>query len=339
MRKWIACLTALLCVAIAPPAGAALVFNKGAGSAQPSVWSASDDGSGQKRIAAGGLGPRISPDGRTVAYQSLYASHQNPQLLTVPTAGGKRSVMLDPLWAADTLAWAPDSRTIAAVTGREVGTKRLVLIDVASGVVLRTVASGYFYGVSFSPTGGAVVYSRAPKEAYPLGSSLWVAPTNGGAPVRITSGHSDVYPLWGPQAVVFARQRRAPRRYDSVKQDLFLIAPGQSARRLTFQKPGFLMTGLAPVSWSADGTRLLGQFGGQDTAFAQTIDPLSGTIRMVGRQSQAIVGSALSRDGTTVLATAGGFEGGDPGNVVAVPYDGGQPKVLVKHAFSPDWNR
>ena len=36
--------------------------------------------------------------------------------------------------------------------------------------------------------------------------------------------------------------------------NLFLIAPGQSARRLTFQKPGFLMTGLAPVGWSADGT-------------------------------------------------------------------------------------
>jgi Tol biopolymer transport system component len=339
MRKWIACLAALVCALIAPSAWATVVFNKGGGTGQPSIWSAADDGSGQKRLAAGGLGPRISPDGRTVAYQSVAGAGGRPQLVTMPAAGGRRSVLLDPQWGADTQAWSPDSRTIAAVTGREVGTKRLVLVDVASGVV-RTVATGQFYGVSFSPSGGALVYARAATESYPPRSALWLAPTGAGTPVRITSGHSDVYPVWGPRAVVFARERKPTRRFDAVKQDLYLMAPGDTApKRLTFQKPPFLMTGLTPVSWSADGSRLLGQFGGQDTAFAQTIDPLTGSVRTVGRQADPIVGSALSRDGSTILGTKGGVEGGDPGNVVTVPYGGGKPTVLVKHAFSPDWNR
>jgi Tol biopolymer transport system component len=326
---------------VVPAAQATLVFNKlSAHGSHWSVWSASDDGSNAKKIAADGLSPRISPDGLTVAYQSVYGQlGTRPQLLTVPTAGGKRSILLDPQWDPDTMAWSPDSKTIAAVTGHEVGTKRLVLIDVATGNS-RTVASGEFYGVGFSPTGGAIVYARAAKDGFPPRSSLWVAPVDGGNPVKITSGHPDVSPAWGPQAIVFARQRKPPRRYDAWKQDLYLLAPGGMPKRLTFQKPSFLLYGLSPVSLSADGTRLLAQFGGQDTAFAQTVDPVTGKVRTVGLQSDGIVGSALSHDGTTILATQGEFE--DPSNrtnVVTVPYDGGRPHVLVRHALSPDWNR
>jgi Tol biopolymer transport system component len=329
-----------LAVVVASPARATLVFNKGADTSRATVWSAADDGSGAKLIARSGLNPRISPDGANVVFQTVYgAPGSRPQLVIVPAAGGKRTVLLEPAWRSDTQAWSPDSRYIAAVTGPEIGTQRLVLIDVTSGSV-RTVARGIFYGASFSPSSGALVYSRARRDDYPPRSSLYLAAVGGGAPMRITSGHPDVYPLWGPQAIVFTRQRKPQRRYDSWKQDLFLVAPGDgAARQLTHQHPAYLLAGLTPVSWSADGTRLLGQFGGQDTVFAQTVDPMTGRAHTVGREAESIIGAALSRDGSTILATRGAFEDTSQTSVVTLPYEGGKQQVVVRHGWSPDWNR
>jgi Tol biopolymer transport system component len=325
---------------VAPSAHATLVFNEGADTSRASVWSANDDGTNAKRIARGGLNPRISPDGRNVVFQTVYgALGSRPQLVLVPAEGGPRKVLLDPAWRADTEAWSPDSRYVAAVTGPEVGTQRLVLIDVTNGAV-QTLARGQFYGASFSPSGGAVVFARARREEYPPRASLYVASLGGGTPVRITSGHPDIYPLWGPQTIVFTRQRRPARKYDSWKQDLFVMTSSDAApRQLTHQHPSFLLAGLTPVSWSADGARLLGQFGGQDTVFAQTVDPVSGRTRTVGREAESIIGAALSRDGSAILATRGAFEDTAQTEIVTIPYGGGAPHVLVRHAFSPDWNR
>src|SRR3954452_18951870 len=91
--------------AVAPAAHATLVFNKGAVADRPTIWAANDDGTNPRKIAGGGLGPRISPDGQTVAYQSVYGdAGTRPQLLTVPVGGGKPSVVLDPQWDPGTQA-------------------------------------------------------------------------------------------------------------------------------------------------------------------------------------------------------------------------------------------
>jgi Tol biopolymer transport system component len=334
----------VFCIAVGlgctPAAHATLVFNKGADTSRATVWAANDDGSAAKRIARNGLNPRISPDGTRVVFQTIYGQPgTRPQLVMVPAAGGSRKVLLDPAWRADTQAWSPDSRYVAAVTGPEVGTQRLVVIDVTDGSV-RTVARGQFYGASFSPSSGALVYARARRDAYPARSSLWVAAVAGGAPARITSGSPDIYPLWGPKAIVFTRQSKPPRRYDSWKQNLFTIAPGDAeARQLTHLKPAFLLAGLTAVGWSADGTRLLGQFGGQDTVFAQTVNPATGRARTVGNELDSLIGAALSRDGSTILATSGAFEDTTQTEIVTVPYGGGKQRILVRRAFSPDWNR
>jgi Tol biopolymer transport system component len=329
-----------LALALSSAADATLVFNKGADTSKATVWAANDDGTAAKRIARGGLNPRISPDGTHVIFQTVFgAPRTRPQLAMVPAAGGTRRVLLDPAWRPDTQAWSPDSRWVAAVTGPEIGTQRLVLIDVTDGS-MRTVARGAFYGVSFSPTSGAIVYSRARREGYPPRSSLFVAAVDGGAPAQITKGHPDIYPLWGPQSIVFTRQRKPPRKFDAWKQDLFVVAPNDGApRRLTHQHPSFLLSGLTAISWSADGTHLLGQFGGQDTVFAQTIDPATGKVKTVWREQESIIGAALSRDGSTILAMRGAFEPTTQTEVVTVPYSGGRPHVLVRHAWSPDWNR
>lgn len=339
MRRFVLLTSLALLGAFVPAAQATLVFSRAQGG-DNQIWAAADDGGGARMIASGGFTPRVAPDGAAVVYQTAYGpGTPQPKLMLVPAAGGNERTLLAPEWNADTLAWSPDSTRIAAVTGREVGTKRLVLVDVATGAV-RTIATGQFYGVSFSPSGGAVVYARAARERYPSRASIWVAAVGGGKPMRLTSGHSDIYPLWGPHAVVFARQRRPTRRFDAWKQDLYTLSPAQgTVRRLTRQRPSFLLYGLSPVAWSADGTRLLAMFGGQDTAYAQTVDPRTGAVRTVDSQSDALVGSALSHDGSTILATRGNVEAGSHVDVVTVPYGGGTPTLLARDAYSPDWSR
>src|SRR5437762_991622 len=82
-----------------------------------------DDGSARIKLASGEL-PRISPDGTTVAYETPYRGSTRPTLRVIPAAGGASRLLLKPVWFS--FGFAPDSRTIAAVTGKEVGRKSLV---------------------------------------------------------------------------------------------------------------------------------------------------------------------------------------------------------------------
>jgi Tol biopolymer transport system component len=322
-------------LAAASPAGATIVFEKSP--FRPAVYAAADDGSARVKLADGEL-PKISPDGTTVAYETPYRGSTRPTLRVIPAAGGTSRLLLKPVWFS--FGFSPDSRTIAAVTGKEVGRKRLVLIDVASGVV-RRIASGQFSGFSFSPDGARLVYARALKDAYPPRSDLFTVPVStAGAPTALTTDHRSVDPVWGAPGIAFVKLRRPTRRGDAFKQDIYMSdAATGTVRRLTTTKVPFLLSGLDPMSWSADGTRLLAEFGGQDTSYAETVDPATGKVRRVGRSSDGIVGYDLSADGSTILATTGGYDPGDQHDVVTVPYTGGTPTVLARDAFSPDWTR
>jgi Tol biopolymer transport system component len=332
LRALIAVVVASL--AAAGPASATIVFEKSP--FRPTVWAAADDGSARVQLADGEL-PRISPDGTTVAYETPYRGTTRPTLRVIPAAGGASRRLLNPVWYS--FGFSPDSKTIAAVTGKEVGQKRLVLIDVASGRV-RTVAHGQFSGFSFSPDSATLVFSRALKDTYPPRSDLLAVPVAGGLPTVLTTDHRSIDPVWGAPGIAFVKLRKPTRRGDAFKQDIYLLDPATKlVRRITTTKVPFLLSGLDPVSWSADGTRLLAEFGGQDTSYAETVDPATGIVRRVGRRADGLVGYDLSADGTTILATTGGYDPGDPHDVVTIPYTGGTPTVLVKNAFSPDWTR
>src|SRR5436190_1923584 len=76
----------------------------------------------------------------------------------------------------------------------------------------RTVDTGQFSGVSFSPAGDAIVYSRQPRDDYPQRADLFTVPVAGGPPTQITNDHHSVWPVWGPARIVFARERKPRRR-------------------------------------------------------------------------------------------------------------------------------
>lgn len=317
----------------------------------PAIWVAEDDGADARKLVSG-TNPWISPNGQIVAFlhQGQGRSSQ-PELMLVPADGSAPVSRLAVGWREiSTFDWSPDSASIAAVLGPEIGPKRLVLIDVVPGAQ-QTIARGFFSGVSFAPEvgqGGQLVYSRSASEDFPSSTDVYRYDIPSGqpirvpVPVRLTHDHRSTSPLWGPAGkIVFAKQLGAKQRKYGPKNELYLMDPaGKQVRRLTHTKVGPLLLGLFPTQWSGNGKRLLAQFEGQDTTYAATVNPKTGAQRpLVEATEQGVIGTGLSTDGKLVLGATGGFEPGPGHNVVTIPYAGGRPKVLVKNAFEPSWSR
>jgi hypothetical protein len=344
--KWIAALAAAAAL-LALPAAAQATLTYVKNPLKPVVFAAADDGSGAHRVGSGST-PRVSPDGLTIAYRHDGPGHSQ-ELMLVLAAGGPPRALLAGLQDPFYLVFSPDSKTIAALRGPELGKRKLVLIDVVSGTQ-RVVDSGYFSGFCFSPDGSELAYSKAGSEKYPPRSDIYRVdagiPVLGtplpGKPVRVTNDHKSQNPLWGPNGkIVFVKLLGAEQRKYGPKNELFLINPnGSGQKRLTHTKVDPLLLGLAPTAWSDNGKRLLAEFVGQDTSYAVTVNPQTGAQRPLDKVGeQGFVGTALSSDGTTVLGFTGGFEPGPDHRVATIPFGGGKLKTLVKDGFEPDWSR
>lgn len=171
-----------------------------------------------------------------------------------------------------------------------------------------------------------------------MSTDLYIATLASGRVRRFTDDHRSFAALWSRTWIVFAQSRRSPPPNDAPKQDLYLMRPARTDfHRLTYTSPGYLQAGLTPVAFSANATRLLAEWVGQDTSYAETVDAATGRVRRVGTPAQGLVGYALSRDGRRILATTGGPDPSDS-DVVSLTYGGGRLKVLARHAHSPDWS-
>jgi|SRR5689334_16655814 len=326
-------------------AQATLVFTRNP--LNPAVYVANDNGSAVRKVGSGS-NPHVSPDGQTIAFYRFGKGNKPAELIAAPAAGGATRTLAKGWQDPFVFAWSPDSKTIAVLLGPELGKQRLTLIDVASGT-RQTVAGGFFNGVSFSPDGHQLVYGRSGKE---FGSKSDVyrfdIPEPGAVfvkapqPVRITNDHRSFAPLWGPsETIVFVKHLGEKHRKFGPKNDLFLMkSDGNGVRRLTNTKVDPLLSGLSPTAWSVSGKQLLCEFGGQDTTYAVTVNPKTGAERPLTKEREVgFVGTAISKDGKTVLGSLGGFEPGPGHKVVTIPYKGGKPKVLAKNAAEPAWNR
>jgi Tol biopolymer transport system component len=340
-------LPALVLAALrAVPAGASATLSYVKNPFNSTAFVAGDDSSGARKVETG-HNPKVAPNGLSVAY--LHEGAKNAQELKVaPATGGPGKTLMTNLREAFYIAWSPDSKTIAALRGPELGKRKLVVIDVATGLQ-SVIGQGFFSGFSFSPDGTEIAYAVAKSEKYPPRSDVFRFPVpipgvvNVRAPeaVRLTSDHRSSQPLWGPQKIVFVKTLGKNRRYGP-KNELFVMnSQGKQVKRLTHTKVPALLQGLFPTDWSADGGRLLTEFQGQDTSYAVVVNPKTGAQRPVaGTGETGFVGTDLSADGSLVLGFNSGF---DPGirnhKVQTVPYGGGKPKTLVKEAFEPSWSR
>jgi Tol biopolymer transport system component len=320
-------------LALPGAASATLVYGIQPSRGTASIWVAANAGSGAVKLASNYGEPTISPDGTTVAAFRQTRSGGN-RLYVLPAAGGPPRSLLSNAGFA-TVAWSPNSSTIAAYSGH-----RLVTANVATGATA-TLATGSFPGSapSFSPAGDQVVYAKATSSRFNAPSDIYTVPSAGGAPTRLTTDGFSLNPVWGPTQIAYSRGPR--RRQDSPRLNIWLMNPdGSGQHQLTNVRVPSLLSGLAPVQWSAGGLQLLAEFGGQDTDQAYAVDPTTGTASDLGvRKMDGTSPAAISRDGTTVLAQTGGQEGPSRGqNVVSIPFAGGAPTVLVRNAGAPDWN-
>jgi len=181
--QWIAAIAVVTALLALPTAAqATLVFTRAP--LNPSVYAANDNGSGIHKIAKGSQ-PDVSPDGKTVAYFHEGPGHAQELLVAATDGSGSPRTLLAVWRESFIFAWSADSSTVAAVTGPELGKKRLVAIDAASGGQ-QTIAKGYFSGVSFDPAGWQLVYSKAVSEKYPPRSDVFVASLTTGKSTSLT---------------------------------------------------------------------------------------------------------------------------------------------------------
>ena len=325
------------------------------------IWRANVDGSHPVRLASG-TNPRISPDGRFVAFfrnvkNQNVRSHgpvfsnerEEPSGLThhgsgvlnwprygaiqpyafvyvIPTRGG-RAKKIARIRANPNLVWAPDSRRLAI--GSETA---LNVIDSRSGSRTRVArrggafeSHGLSYSPSFSPDSRSLVYKLSDLGV----DDLYVTDLKSGDKRRITRLGDADNPVWGPSGIAFSHKRGIW----SIGGD------GRQLRRLARRQLADMSA--APLQWSADGERLLLSIAGfrPDWRF-RVIDVAVCQVRLSG------VGSPLgiSRDGKTVLidicigplSSLGSLS--SPGGVMTASLNGGKPRTIVKDACLASWN-
>jgi hypothetical protein len=315
----------LLALVLAAPANATLVYVKRPDAVRPAVWVADDDGSDRRRLGSG-RNPVVSDDGRWAAW---IAPGRLERVMLARADGSREPRRVGRSAAVGTLRFSPDSTQLGMVLR-----SRLMVHDIPTRTSFQA-ATGTIRGFSFSPDSRSLVYGTSGRDgAVDAPSDLYTIEFDAGPRRRVTRDRKSLNPLWGPGGIVHDRQR--PRPGDAPTYNLFEIQPdGGSLRRITSLRIPSLVSGLVPVEQSADGSRLLAEFTGQDTRVAFRVNPSTGRARVIGRD---LVGFDLTADGRTVLAHTGGPDPGARHNVVTVPYRGGEPTVLVRRAAFPDWS-
>lgn len=322
-------LGAALALLMTAPAEATLVYVKNAGELDTRVWVAQDDGAQPRRIGRG-HSPRISDDGRWVAW--IQPGSPDQLMMRLADRSRKARVVARSAFISE-FKFSPDSKSVGMVLGR-----RLFVYDIREREEVR-VASGSIRGFSFSPDSRSVAFGTAGRnDALDAPSDLYSVALEDRTRQRITRDRKSLNPLWRADGIIHDRMR--VRMGDAPSYNLFEVQPdGGSLRRITRLRITPLMSGLVPLEASADGGRLLAQFIGQDTSVAFRVNPATGKTKALDTDFEnGLVGFDLTADGRTVLGHTGGPDPRADHNVVTIPYTGGEPRVLVRRASFPDWN-
>lgn len=310
------------------------------------VWLASADGS-EPKLLGPGQQPLLAPDGQSVAASLFGASadsEHGPSLGIYPAAGGPAANYLSLETATATpLAWSPDSRYLAVERQTNGATSfaagsGLDVIDTQTGT-LTPIAAGTIYGASFARDGSdRLVFGLSHSESFAGGVNLYISEASGAGLRRLTGDGRSLNPVWGPKYIAYDRERM---RHLSPEYQIWLASPsGARVRRVTNVPAGPLVQGLVPLAFSADGSRLLAEFEGQDTTGAYAVNVASGRARSVTIHGQAVIGAGISSDGSTLLLDQGAFMAPPShGRIVTAPFAGGPAKVLVAHGAQASWNR
>jgi hypothetical protein len=359
VRRGVACCGPLLVLLamLAPGAGAGVSIGTSSetptvtyvtqtGSSQPVVWTIHSDGTQNTRIGPG-FTPLISPSSQQVA-ASLFgaspsSSETGPALAIYSTSGAATQTYFNLAGeTAQPLAWSRDGRYVAVdiqSTKLKNAAKLsgLGIVDITTGATT-VIAHGQIFGASFSPNGNdEVVYGRAAAQTLTASVNVYRSNADGSGTVALTRDGRSLFPLWGSKAIAYDRERL--RHEDAPVYQIWLRSPSGKARRLTNVRVRTLVSGLMPFAFSADGSKLLAQFVGQDTSEAWTVQVSNGRARRLTVRKHSVQAAGIASDGNTVLVDEGGIDGpASEGRVGIAPFAGGNSKLLVAHGSQSSWN-
>jgi dipeptidyl aminopeptidase/acylaminoacyl peptidase len=135
-------------------------------------------------------GPTISPDGRFGAYRAMkrpgFEADRWQIIIRDEATGAERPLAPDWDRSADSIAWAPDGKTLYALAG-DVGQTRIFAIDVKSGKVTPITGPGHVSGFDVGPKG--IIYThdtlKGPAQIYSIGFKP------GMKPIQLTNVNAD----------------------------------------------------------------------------------------------------------------------------------------------------
>jgi Tol biopolymer transport system component len=273
--------------------------------------------------------PQLSPTGELVA-ASLFNSH-GPALLLYSRAAGKPSKFFDAAKvSASAVAWSADSRYLAVI---------LQSTTNAQTSRFTTVSHGNIQGASFSPSAPyRIAYGRS-SAPFAAPADVYTTGVDGTGTQQLTRDHRSLNPLWGAGTIVFDRERLRGKNAPAY-QIWQMAQDGSSPTQITHVAVPKLDWGLVPKAISADGERLLAEYGGQDTRQAWTVAISTRRARMLRVGTQSVMAFGISRDGTSILTDVNEFQNTpSDGKVTLMPFGGGHTTALVSHAIDPSWNR
>ncbi len=227
------------------------------------IWVANEDGSNPTRLTAHvakDTFPRISPDGRSVAFSS--DRFGNEDVFVIPITGGEPRQLTFSTTGDTVLNWMPDGRGILIATSRAVSPWRspLHVVPVDGGLPTPLPMDGGVQGM-VKQDGTMVAFNRSGGSYWRKGyrgnraDDIWVQNLATKAITRLTDDNlreyegftQDVYPMWGNDGWIYFSSER------SGLFNIWRIRPtGGAAEQVTNHRSD----GVQFPSMSADGSTI-----------------------------------------------------------------------------------
>ena len=163
----------------------------------------------------------------------------------------------------------------------------------------------------FSPDGKSIAVTvKDPRSGV---NDIWVFPTAGGQPTRVTFGPEDYWPVWSPDGKQIAYGVRERDKVSIRRRFL----DGSQPEEVLYQDDAYVSG--SPIDWSPDGKYLSLDLETKDGVYANWILPLSGDRK-------------LFRPAATAQMTASQYDGrfsSDGRWLAYFSYESGRPEVYV----------
>lgn len=310
-------LTGVMCLAVAAPANAVLVYQQPASGkvvpetdASGAIVAARNDGT-LPRVIAHGTNPVVSPNGRWVGFFQPI-SGGGDQFRLVSVSGGHAKLVIRRVFRPypnPGLTWSADGRQL--VVGA-VGGAGAYIVAVPRGSRRYISLSDEFTGGSFAPGDATVAIDVAGLRDETL-VAVSLPPHRGRRVIARNAGN----PVWSKHGLAYGGTQGLIVKRHLDTRTRVLIPP-------RFPVP-------FPIAWSTSGGKLLAArtLPGRDRYLALIVGPRTRALTTLPPVFEEVTG--FSHDGRDVLGVVSG-------NVVATALTG-TSRILAQSATDPSWSK